>query len=156
MVVRHVLDALSIHEYIYGTHCLDVGTGAGIPGLLLALAQPDKNWTLLDSNQKKIRFLRHVKAQLNIENISIVQARVETHKEEAGYSSIVCRAFSSLVDFVRSSRHLLADGGRMLAMKAEISEEELSRVSDLVKNLELVKLQTSEPDSRRCLVIMTD
>ena len=155
MVVRHVFDALSIHDYIHGTTCLDVGSGAGIPGLILALVQPDKSWTLLDSSQKRVRFLRHVKASLKIENVNIVQARVEDYQHSTGYTTIVCRALSSLSEFVRLSRHLLADGGRMLAMKAAIDEKELSEVDDLVSKLELVKLKTVDTDSRRCLVVIT-
>lgn len=156
MLKRHVLDSLSVHSFIEGDHCLDIGTGPGLPGLILALAQPDKHWTLLDSNVKKTRFLQHVKAQLNISNIDIVHSRADSFQNEDGYSTIICRAFSSLGDFYSASRHLLQDKGTLLAMKADISEKELSEVKTLIKHVEITDLNVPEETSKRCVVIMND
>ncbi len=156
MLKRHVLDSLSVHTFIKGEQCLDIGTGPGLPGLILALAQPNKHWTLLDSNVKKTRFLQHVKAQLDISNIDIVHSRAENFQNENGYTTIICRAFSSLREFYSASHHLLQDKGKLFAMKADISEKELSEVKQLIKHVEINELNVPEETSKRCIVIMND
>lgn len=156
MLSRHILDSLSVHTFIKGEHCLDIGTGAGLPGLILALAQPEKHWTLLDSNIKKTRFLQHLKAQLNISNVDIIHSRIEELKTENGYSTIICRAFSSLADFYSASHHLLQDKGCLLAMKADLEEIELSDVKKLIKNVAINELHVPGETARRCVVIMTN
>ena len=155
MLIRHVLDSLAIHSFIKGDRCLDVGTGPGLPGLILAIAQPDKHWTLLDSNQKKIRFLRHAKLKLKLENVEIIQSRAEMHQDNSGFSCITCRAFSSLRDFHNASQHLLCEEGVLLAMKAHISEPELEDIRPLLKNIEINELEVPNTESMRCIVIMT-
>ncbi len=152
MLQRHVLDSCSIHSFIEGSRCLDVGTGPGLPGLVLAMLQPDKHWLLLDSNQKKVRFLRHVQLQLKLENVEIVQSRVESYNPDAGFNTVVCRAFSSLQDFVNKSSHLLAADGVLLAMKAKPGREELEPVSCTVARLDLIELDTMGQEDSRCLV----
>jgi len=156
MLKRHVLDSLSVHAFIEGEHCLDIGTGPGLPGLILALAQSERQWTLLDSNVKKTRFLQHVKTQLNISNIEIVHSRAENFQNESRYSTIICRAFSSLGNFYSVSQHLLQDKGILLAMKADISEKEVSEVKGLIKHVEVNELDVPEEASKRCVVIMND
>ncbi len=153
---RHVLDSCSIYSYIQGDHCLDVGTGPGLPGLILAILQPDKHWTLLDSNQKKTRFLRHVQMQLKLDNVDVVNARVESFHSDAGFSTIVCRAFSSLYDFHRQSRHLLQPTGVLLAMKAQIDEQELNELEPVVSKLEKLELDVIDESTQRCLIRLTD
>lgn len=152
MLQRHVLDSCSIHSFIEGSRCLDVGTGPGLPGLVLAMLQPDKHWLLLDSNQKKVRFLRHVQLQLKLENVEVVQSRVESYNPDAGFNTVVCRAFSSLQDFVNKSSHLLAADGVLLAMKAKPGREELEAVSGTVARLDLIELDTMGQEDSRCLV----
>lgn len=152
MLQRHVLDSCSIQSFIKGPRCLDVGTGPGLPGLVLAILQPDKHWLLLDSNQKKVRFLRHVQLQLKLENVEVVQSRVESYKAGAGFNTIVCRAFSSLQDFVNKSSHLLATDGVLLAMKAKPGREELEPVICNVASLDLIELDTMGQEDSRCLV----
>lgn len=154
MLQRHVLDSCSIHSFIEGARCLDVGTGPGLPGLVLAILQPDRDWVLMDSNQKKVRFLRHVQLQLKLDNIEVVQSRVESFNAETGFTTVVCRAFSSLQDFVRQSSHLVATNGVLLAMKANITEKELRQVRSSVKKLERLELDSTESAINRCLIRM--
>ncbi len=153
---RHVFDSCSIHSYIQGDNCLDVGTGPGLPGLILAILQPDKHWTLLDSNQKKTRFLRHVQMQLKLDNVDVVNARVESFHSDAGFSTIVCRAFSSLFAFHQQARHLLQSTGVLLAMKAQIDEQELNELKPVVSTLEKIELDVIDETTQRCLIRLTD
>ena len=134
---RHILDSLSVHSFIEGGHCLDIGTGAGLPGMILVLAQPEKQWTLLDSNQKKIRFLRHVTADLNIKNVELVHARIETFKPEKEFDTIICRAFAPLARMLEQTKHLLTAENQLLAMKGKQVETE---IDELGKHEFLIKL----------------
>ncbi len=126
MVVQHLLDSLTLVPYIDAQPCLDVGTGAGLPGLVLALVRPEQSWVLLDSNGKKTRFLTHVCNELNVTNVQVVQARVESYRSEHSFAIITARAVSSLSDLVEVSGHLLQPGGVVLAMKGLYPEHELA------------------------------
>lgn len=124
MVTRHLLDSLAIAPLVSQRRLLDVGTGAGLPGVPLAILFPDRDCHLLDSNGKKTRFLFQVKTALGLDNMTVHQARVESFTAAPPYDAILSRAFASLDDMVRSCRHLLASGGRFLAMKgANITQE---------------------------------
>jgi 16S rRNA (guanine527-N7)-methyltransferase len=125
MLTRHVFDSLTVLPFVAGQRIADMGTGAGLPGLLLALCYPDKHFTLVDSNGKKTRFLSHVIGQLQLPNIDVVQARVETMEIGQPFDTIVCRAFTSLQDFVASCGRLLAASGRLVAMKGRLPSNEL-------------------------------
>lgn len=131
MVSRHVLDSLSILSYLRGETICDVGTGPGLPGLILALAKPDLKFVLLDSNQKKINFVQQAILSLKLENVITCCVRVENYHPEVLFDSIVSRAFSSLADFVGNTTHLISDRGVWLAMKGKVSAEELA---DLTSN----------------------
>lgn len=128
MVYRHLLDALSVNVYLHGRHVLDVGTGAGLPGIPLALANPDKQFTLLDSNGKKIRFVQHVVGVLGLGNVEPVQARIESWEFRQPFDVIVSRAFSTLADFINGSGRMLGPGGCLLAMKGKLPEAELAEL----------------------------
>lgn len=128
MVSRHILDSLSVASHIQGQHLLDVGAGAGIPSIPLAILWPTRRITALDSNGKKTRFMEQVKNELELANFTVVQSRVEDFKAELLYDGILSRAYASLGDFVDSSQHLLAGGGTFWAMKAVIAAGELSEV----------------------------
>ena len=130
MLYRHILDSLSVLSFVRGNQCLDVGTGPGLPGMILALAQPDTHWTLLDSNQKKVRFLRHVKAELDIKNIDIVQSRVEDYKPDKDFNTIICRAFAPLKRMLDLTGHLISQPNQLLAMKGKNVAEEISELGE--------------------------
>jgi len=125
MLAYHVLDSLSILPFIQRGTCLDIGTGAGLSGIILALARPDTHWVLLDGNSKKTRFVQQAVLTLNLKNIDVTCSRIEKYKPETRFSTIVSRAFTSLVTFFKCSHHLLAPGGSLLAMKGPEIKEEL-------------------------------
>jgi 16S rRNA (guanine527-N7)-methyltransferase len=118
MVWLHIIDSLAITPYLQGQRILDVGTGAGLPGVPLALTQPAKKFVLLDSNGKKTRFLTQVKQELKLQNIDIVQARAEAMVfEPPGFDSILSRAFASIPVMLAKTEHLAAANGQFIAMK---------------------------------------
>ncbi|MCK4870350.1 MAG: 16S rRNA (guanine(527)-N(7))-methyltransferase RsmG [Gammaproteobacteria bacterium] len=150
MLVRHVLDSLAIVPFVSCKRILDVGTGAGFPGIPLALVFPEKHFVLLDSNSKKTRFLTYVKAELKILNIEIVHARAENYQPEEKFDCIVTRAVASLADLMRNTRHLYKPGGALLAMKGKLPTEELRAFPEA----EVHKLDVPFLDEDRHLVIL--
>ena len=126
MIERHLLDSLTVAPYLQGLRCLDVGTGAGLPGIPLALAVPERHFTLVDSQAKRIRFLRQVAVELEIPNVEIVHSRVEEFQPEQRFDTVVSRAFSRLDDFVALAGRLCASNGQLLAMKGAKNREEWS------------------------------
>ncbi len=124
MVSRQLLDSLSILPWLEGPRVLDVGTGAGLPGILLAIARPDWHFTLLDSNGKKVRFVRQAMMELGLGNVAAQQQRIEAFRPELPFDTITSRAFAELKDFVDLTGHLIAPGGQWLAMKAALAGSE--------------------------------
>ena len=127
MVTRHLLDSLSICPYLRGKSVLDVGTGAGLPGIPLAIVFPDRHFTLLDSNNKKTRFVVQAVSELELSNVDVVQSRVEEYKPDTSFDTITTRAYSAIGGMVKQASHLMANDGVFLAMKganpvAEIDE----------------------------------
>lgn len=125
MMIRHIADSLAVQPLLKGQHFIDVGTGAGLPGIPLALALPSSHWTLLDSQGKKTRFLIQAKAELDLNNVTVVQARVETYIHPHLVDGIITRAFSSVQDMVNKTRHLLTPDGHFWLMKGVYPTEEL-------------------------------
>ena len=138
MIHRHLLDSLSVMPYLRGERCLDVGSGAGLPGLVLAVTRPGIAWVLLDSNAKKCRFLSRARAELRLDNVRVERSRVEDFHPGTRFSTIISRALSSLADFVAGAGHLLAPGGCLLAMKGRNPEHELSALGRLGEQAEVV------------------
>jgi len=155
MIVRHVLDSLSVLPWVTGERMLDAGTGAGLPGVPLAIARPGIEATLLDSAGKKIRFLNQVRRELGLDNIVPVQARLESLTLEAPCDIIISRAFSSLAEFARAARHLAAGPTRLLAMKGRHPESELRELPDWIAVESVEKLVVPGLQEDRHLVIMT-
>lgn len=137
MVPLHILDSLTVIPWLRERDTmLDVGTGAGLPGIPIALSLPELKVTLLESNQKKIAFLRQCKLELELTNVTIVGERVEQWAPEIQFDSIISRAFSDLPEFVMSTRHLLQEGGELLAMKGAIPYDEINRLpADLITKI---------------------
>ena len=155
MISRHLLDSLSVLPWVHGEHLLDAGTGAGLPGIPLAIVRPELFVTLLDSVGKKIRFLRHVKRQLKQENIRPVQARLESWQVEEMPSCIISRAFSNLAVFVETSRHLAARDTLLLTMKGKYPAAELADLPNWAEVRSVEKLQVPGLQEDRHLVIMS-
>ena len=153
VVPRHLLDSLSIADLIRGTEVLDMGSGAGLPGLPLAIALPDRNLTLLDANGKKTRFLEHCRMAIGLENLRVVHSRVEDHRPGGIYNTVVSRAFSSLPEIVRLSSHLLAPGGYWLAMKGELPQTELQGLQQRGFAVQVRKLNVPQTEGIRNVVI---
>jgi 16S rRNA (guanine527-N7)-methyltransferase len=152
MLKRHVLDSLSVLTFIQGPRCLDVGTGPGLPGMILAMAQPDIHWSLLDSNQKKIRFLRHLKVELDIGNVDIIQSRIEDFKPEAIFDTVICRAFAPLNRMLKQTQHLIYPGNQLLAMKGKQAKAEIEQLDGGDFLIKLNNLQLSDEESPSNLI----
>jgi len=117
MVVRHLLDSLSISPFIQGKKILDVGTGAGLPGIPLAILFPERDFTLLDSNSKKTRFVVQASSELELPNVDVVQSRVQEFQSADGFDTVITRAYSAIGNMVEQTAHLLLNDGIFLAMK---------------------------------------
>lgn len=128
MVSRHLIDSLAVLPWLEGANWLDVGSGAGLPGIPLALARPEVHVVLLDSNGKKTRFLREVKRSLGLSNIEIVQSRAEMYRPEHKFDTIVSRAFTHLQQMIDWTSHLIAPQGLWVAMKGIYPEVELASI----------------------------
>ncbi|MFO8003187.1 16S rRNA (guanine(527)-N(7))-methyltransferase RsmG [Thioalkalivibrio sp.] len=116
MLDRHVVDSLSVLPWLHGDRVLDVGSGAGLPGLILALADPAREYLLLDAAAKRVRFLRAAIAELGLTHVMATHARVEDLRPTPGFATVVSRAFAATPEFVRRAGHCVAPDGRMLAM----------------------------------------
>ena len=126
MIPLHIFDSLVVAPYLEGDRCLDVGSGAGLPGIPLAILQDDRHITMLDTNGKKTRFIQQAIIELGLKNAEVVQSRVEAWDASAPYPAIISRAFSSINDFVNGCDALLADTGTLYAMKGQFPTQELA------------------------------
>lgn len=153
MLKKHILDSLAILTWVKGPRVIDVGSGAGLPGIPIAIARPEFHCVLLDSNGKKTRFLNEVKRQLRLTNLEVVQFRVENYRPEQGFDTVVSRAFSSIEQMLNWTQHLNADEGISLAMKGRHPEEELIAIKTAyhVKNYNVPGIE-----GERCCVIINN
>lgn len=128
-LIKHIIDCLAIITHLPSGSLLDIGTGAGLPAVIIAICQPERQCTALDSNQKKIRFIKQISSELGLTNMQPIASRIEAH--EASYEVVTSRAFASLIDFVEVAQPRLAGNGHLCAMKGKApSDEELQALSD--------------------------
>jgi 16S rRNA (guanine527-N7)-methyltransferase len=154
MVTQHLLDSLAVLPYIVGHRVIDVGTGPGLPGIPLALANPALEIALLDSNHKKTSFLRQASLELGLNNVTVICERVEVWRPEEKYDVVISRAFSDLAEFASLALHLCKDTGRMLAMKGVYPHEELARLPATVVLQGIEPLKVPGLDAERHLVLL--
>jgi 16S rRNA (guanine527-N7)-methyltransferase len=153
MVRLHLLDSLAIHPYVQGVkHIIDVGTGPGLPGIPLAILNPDINFTLLDSNGKKTRFLFQAINDLSLANAKEINHRVEKYQPEQSFDIVLSRAFSSISDMLTQCDHLVSDSGCFLAMKGKKPDSELSQITKDYKVVDLSQINVPQVDSERHLI----
>jgi len=154
MVSHHLLDSLAVASHLHVKRLLDVGSGAGLPGIPLALTDPDTHVTLLDSNHKKAAFLNQVVMELKLKNAEVCSERVESWHTQHRFDVIISRAFSDMGEFVRSTRHLLAPGGMFAAMKGLHPYEEIDKLPPDCKVRQVLPLAIPGLEGARHLVLI--
>lgn len=154
MVGRHIVDSLVVSPYLDGERFIDVGTGPGLPGLPLAIMNPDKEFVLLDSLGKRIRFIRMVIHSLGLTNVTAVESRVELYQPEQKFDGVLSRAFASLDDMISWCAHLPSPEGRFLALKGQYPELELQSLPAHLALDKVYPLTVPEQEGDRHLVII--
>lgn len=153
MISGHLLDSLAVLPHLRAGRWLDVGCGAGLPGIILALMRPEWTFVLLDSNSKKTSFVQQVKIELELRNVNIYCTRVEAWQAREKFDGIISRAFAETAKFVTLTRHLLAQEGRWVAMKG-LPQQELERLPNDVSVEQVIPLQVPGLTAARCLVML--
>jgi 16S rRNA (guanine527-N7)-methyltransferase len=151
MLALHILDSLSVLPYVQSGNLLDVGSGGGLPGLIIAITRPDVQVTTIDTVQKKAIFMRQVKAELGLENVQVVHGRVEAYQPPSPFGQVISRAFSDIALLRRLTMHLMLPHGRWLAMKGVIPSEELQLASIIPS--EIIRLQVPTLQAERHLIV---
>jgi len=154
MITHHLLDSLSVHAELRGSRIADVGTGAGFPGLPLALANPERAFTLIDSNNKKVRFVSHAARVLGLANVTALHARAETPGTDKPFDTVIARAFAALPSLLEKIAPLCGPQTRVLAMKGKRPDEELAAVPSGWRVIETRALNVPGLNAERHLVIL--
>jgi len=154
MVSHHLLDSLVVLPHLWPGRWLDVGCGAGLPGLVLALMRPEWTFSLLDSNSKKTSFVQQAMIELELQNVSVYCARAEDWQTVEKFDGIISRAFADMAEFIALTRHLLAREGRWVAMKGVPPSQELECLPADVRAEQVIPLQVPGLEAARCLVIL--
>ena len=154
MVSHHLLDSLAVHRYLHGDSIADVGTGAGFPGLPLALVNPERRFTLIDSNGKKIRFVSHAVRTLGLMNVEPLQARVEALRPERPFDTVLARAFAPLPQLLAAVAPLCGGDTRVLAMKGKWPQGELDALPPGWRVTDSHILSVPGLAEARCLIVL--
>ena len=149
MATLHILDSLAVLPYVSGPRVADIGTGAGLPGIPLAVLSADTEFVLVDSNSKKTRFVQQAVLELKLDNVRVVHSRVEDFQPEQLFSTVMMRAFADMKTIMRLTRHLLAENGRLLAMKGVSPVQELQEIEE---NGQVIPLSVPGIEAERCLI----
>ncbi|GLT20294.1 ribosomal RNA small subunit methyltransferase G [Vibrio zhanjiangensis] len=156
MLVKHILDSIIVGEYLQGERFIDVGTGPGLPGIPLAVMHPEKEFYLLDSLGKRIRFIKQVLHELQIHNVVPVQSRVEQFQPEHKFDGVLSRAFASMTDMVEWCHHLPKEGsGRFLALKGQLPQDEITQLPSWCSVTDIKALTVPQLEGERHLVILS-
>jgi 16S rRNA (guanine527-N7)-methyltransferase len=155
MLRKHVLDSMSLQPYLRGERLADVGTGAGFPGLVLAVVNPQRRFTLIEATGKKARFVEQTAQRIGSGNVIVVNSRAENYRPFELFDTVVARALSSLADFVAYAGHLCAPGGRLLAMKGKRPDDEISALPRAFRVLAVHRLSVPGlPDERHLVELI--
>jgi 16S rRNA (guanine527-N7)-methyltransferase len=149
---KHLLDSLSVQAYLRGARIADVGTGAGFPGLPLAIVNPERHFALIEATGKKARFVLQTAARIGCANVQVVHARAESYRPFELFDTVIARALSSLADFIAYAGHLCEDGGRLLAMKGKRPDEEIKALPKSFRVLAVHSVQVPGLDGERHVV----
>ena len=152
LVSRHILDSLTVAPYIEGNLIVDIGAGAGLPGIPLAILNPGKKFVLIDSNGKKTRFMFQVKTQLGLDNIVIENCRIEHYESIQQIDMVIFRAFSTLEDALNMLQPIFSDECKLLAMKGHYPEDEIARLPNNFELSKSIKLDVPGSKSQRHLI----
>ncbi|HEY5716554.1 MAG TPA: 16S rRNA (guanine(527)-N(7))-methyltransferase RsmG [Psychromonas sp.] len=152
MLVKHIMDSIVVSPYLKGKRFIDVGTGPGLPGLPLAILNPDKQFVLLDSLGKRLRFIRQALLELGLKNVTAVQSRVEEYQPEDKFDVVLSRAFASLNDMLFWCKHLPNEKGHFLALKGQYPAQEIAELDKQFEFMESISLQVPKLEGERCLV----
>ncbi len=152
MVNLHLLDSLAVLPHLHGSRILDVGSGAGLPGIPLAVFSPQREFVLLDANGKKARFMRQAVIDLGLRNVVVEQARTESYHPAEGFDTVISRAFASVADFVRGAGSHCREGGRLLAMKGRYPDTELEALPTSYRVVDVHALDIPGLTSQRHLI----
>lgn len=152
MARLHILDSLAILPHLHGKRLIDIGTGAGLPGIPLAIFRPDMEFVLLDSNAKKTRFVQQAILELKLKNVSVIHSRVESYQPSEKFDSVTCRAFADMSDILKLTAHLFNENGMLLAMKGQQPDEELAALN---QEYRIVPIVVPNIEAERCLVCIS-
>ena len=152
MLYVHILDSISVSPFLTDNHYIDVGTGPGLPGIPLAIMHPDKQFVLLDSLGKRIRFIKQVAYELGLANIQAVQSRVEEYHPEKPFDGVLSRAFASVSDMLEGCQHLVDEQGLFLALKGQYPEAEIAAISERYSLVASEEIAVPGLDAQRHLI----
>ncbi|MCC2616937.1 16S rRNA (guanine(527)-N(7))-methyltransferase RsmG [Aestuariibacter halophilus] len=154
MLIKHILDSIVVSPHLHGSRFIDVGTGPGLPGIPLAILNPDKHFVLLDSLGKRVRFMKQVGFELGLHNITPVQSRVEDYHPEIPFDAVLSRAFASLKDMLHWCAHLVDSQGTFMALKGQFPTQEVETLPEPFVLHDTIELQVPRLEGQRHLLVL--